>query len=71
MEILQKKYTVESLATLISQDSLNAFEEMKKMPDEEVQKFLLALPLDAYGEIIGRAMVENLNYSIENKVETP
>jgi len=71
MEKYQKRYTVESLVELIRKDPDMALEEILKMPPEEQDYFLGAIPGDDYSEVLARAIVKNLEYGIKNKVETP
>ena len=71
MEKYQKEYTVESLVELINRDPDLAFEEMQKMPGAEKEFYLGAMPLEAFRKMLARAVLENLEYSIKNKVETP
>lgn len=71
METSQKKYTVESLVELIRKNPDLAFEEMLKMAPEEQGYLLGAIPNDAHSQMLARAIVKNLEYNIENKVDTP
>ena len=56
---------------LIRKDPDLAFEEMLKMTSEERSYFLGAMPGNDYSEMLARAVVKNLEYSIKHKVETP
>ena len=71
METSQKKYTIESLTELIKQDPDLAYEEIKRLPGEEISFLMLGMPRGAHTEIKKRFYLENLNYNIQNKVETP
>ena len=71
METSQKKYTVESLTELIRQDPDKAFELLLRMPKNEAEVLLGALPGDEFSEMAARAFVANLAANIEAKVDTP
>jgi hypothetical protein len=62
---------VESLTELIRQDPDKAFELTLQMPKDELAALLGALPFEEFGEMQDRAFIANLNYGIENKIETP
>ena len=71
MEQSQKKYTIESFTELVRQDPDLAYEEIKRLPGDEQSFLMVGMPRDAYTEIMKRTFLENLNYNIQNKVETP
>ena len=71
METSQKKYTLESLTALIRKNPDEAFQELRKMPQEDERFFLGAMAPDDYSEMLARAFVASLAASIEAEAETP